>query len=542
MCARECERVSQGARCQRTGPGSGVCPPWRPASGREGAPRHRRGRSAGPSGAGAARGAGPDSGLRAPETPSSAPRRPRPGERSPGREVKLRAVGPGSAPEGRGTDARAGEGAGDLRPGVVRTGSAGVYAGGFWKGAGRGGAARRRGPHWGLSGPERGQGWRCPHRRVRGRSGAGGRRRPSQSGAGPARAGATRLRRGVRATGIREGRLERPPRARCPPYPGAGAGLCGAPPPVPGPEPGAPGGPGRRSTRPRPEPGSCLGPVRPRRIRASPGRKRGRRGAARRWVTGLPLPRERWRTPALVLTPAHLTRAHLPHARASHTHTFHARAWPSSGLCLPRPGPGADPAGGEGGPGQAAARSAESPAETGSRAGGARGAALDQTGAGGARGAGAVLRRFGGDGGAPSRLPCSGGSGSGFWPPEQGPDQGRLLPVTWHPSPGRLGAPVNSTWCLEFQKVLSLSQTSLLLLGPPTLVVSSGVCSRSVSDWTLLERLRMTDLWGSAVVRLAHSQPCWGRLPRSVGDRSKVILATRKGGPGDEVMKWFCFY
>lgn len=174
----------------------GVRSPWGPAAGREGAPRHRSG-SPGPGRAGGgARGGAGLRGQRAFETPRSARRRPPAGraERQPaesGPEVKLRARwGPGSAPEcpgaGLGTRAQGPHGGSDARAGAgglgastrgsgAETGTQRVYSGGS-RGERRqeADAAGKRGLHWSLSGPQRGQGVYTVRSRYR--SGAGGAR------------------------------------------------------------------------------------------------------------------------------------------------------------------------------------------------------------------------------------------------------------------------------------------------------------------------------------------------------------------------------
>lgn len=125
------------------------------------------GGSPGPSRAGGgARGGAGLRGLPAPETPRSAPRRPRPGERSgdprsPGPEVKLRARW------SRGLRQRvAGKKWGlEKRQELHTGGSWGRGAGRVYKGGGSGqeqgqeGAARRKGLRWSLSEPKRGKGW-----------------------------------------------------------------------------------------------------------------------------------------------------------------------------------------------------------------------------------------------------------------------------------------------------------------------------------------------------------------------------------------------
>lgn len=169
------------------------------------------GGSPGPSRAGGgARGGAGLRGLPAPETPRSAPRRPRPGERSgdprsPGPEVKLRARW------SRGLRQRvAGKKWGlEKRQELHTGGSWGRGAGRVYKGGGFRAGAGTRG---------RGEEERSTLESLRAKAGQGvggvytegaeagagqrGRRRLSRSGAGPARTVATGLRRGVGATEI----------------------------------------------------------------------------------------------------------------------------------------------------------------------------------------------------------------------------------------------------------------------------------------------------------------------------------------------------
>lgn len=101
-----------------------------------------------------------------------------------------------------------------------------------------------------------------------------------------------------------------------------------------------------------------------------------------------------------------------------------------------------------------------------------------------------VLWRFGGDRGAPSQPALFQRVRflvSGFWRSEQGHGRGPLLPLSpgLKPQPrARAWVPVNSTWSLEFQKVLLFPVPGLpfssLFLGLQKPMVSPSVCSRPV--------------------------------------------------------------